>query len=631
VKTARAAVVLVLVLSAVAAAAAPVAESEAIEAAENLAATVGAYSARHPGDAGSFAPWSGDRATSGTPILIHSYPALEPAYYYVPLSSAQAGVATYVTIGAIDGRWQAFGTQAERAVFPEITSSEAAERAARELGVDVSASDLRAVSMPNKQIYWYWRTSEIPAAPGREFFINVSDPTDVHHAPDAEIAPPEPPSGLPPEDISRKDVNHSAKPRSRFPSSYDIAGVPYHVQGTSYNCGPAASEMVMDYYGADINQEDIADVANCTPANGSYADDVRRTGHFSAISTAVQDPTLSGYNERKLGYGALTAWWSNPGTGDPDYPDRYNDLKEIISSDFPVLVLTWYDTSHNSGHFRVVKGYNDSTSVFIVHDPWYSAPYQGPDVHFNQTIFVDNLWTKWFRWGTLICPWEVIVSAPADVGSGETFTVQAIIYYHGPHPFEGQDPAGSREVVIDTSTGSFTLEPGETATKTLPGSVGAGLVGNLVTWDVSSNAAGLGFVINVMARGLISDSSTSYASYSDSIGGWGSTGVTVWPTGVDEDLLPKRLVLHAPQPSPFGDATTLALDVPARAGRIALAVYSVGGRLVRTLADGALEPGRRQFVWNGTDDTGRAVSAGIYFARCVNMGRTATKKIVLVR
>ena len=970
-KIAATAVALALVLSASAVAASPITETEAVETTENLVARIGEYSVRHPEAVGAFAPWATDRPTAGTPILIHSYPALEPAYYYVPLSAAHGGPATYVTVGASSGEWEAFGVQAERVTFPAITKPAAAERASRELGIDVSPAELRAVSMPNKHIYWYWGESEIPGAPGRELFINVSDPTDIHHAPDDEIAPPEPPLGLPRE-TAGNGVDQSLEPGTRYPSSYDIANVPYHVQLTAYNCGPAASEMVMDYYGPDIDQEDVADVANCTAANGSHATDVRRSGHFSSNSSSIQNPWLNGYHERKLGYGALTAWWSNPDTSDPDYPDRYNDLKEIISQDFPVLVLTWYDTSHSSGHFRVVKGYNDNTNVFIVHDPWYSPPYQGPDVQFNQTTFVDNLWTKWFRWGTLICPWEVDLSAPTNARQGEVFTVTANISYHGPHPFEGQDPASNREVIIDT-TGWFALEPGQFPVHTLPGSAPSA-TGNLVSWDVSTNAVNMSIIIKVLARGLITDSSQSYSSYSDSIGGKSYVGVTVWPsgytlvdwagegdfttiqegldyavpgdtvlvmpgtywgagntdlhfdgkevtlvsagglsatiidcegvsrafvlmdgegpltviegftiangatqgiswpedsgggillvgtsptirnvvfennwaeyvggaiacidgacpeitdcslignmandgaggmacanvsspslsrvkfldnwcggyggglwcdqssdatlafctfadnsasndggamlfsqnttalvsdctlvenssggaggiacydsspgvtntiiafstdgsavacygvaepsfttscvygnssgdslcgihegqgniyddpllcdesegayyleecspcvgagvgsedigawgvgcpcgetTGVEGDRGPSELALCPARPSPFGDATTLALDVPAAAGRITLAVYSVGGRLVRTLADGEVQPGRRRFVWNGTDDTGHLVSAGVYFARCISEEGTETRKIVLVR
>jgi hypothetical protein len=102
------------------------------------------------------------------------------------------------------------------------------------------------------------------------------------------------------------------------------------------------------------------------------------------------------------------------------------------------------------------------------------------------------------------------------------------------------------------------------------------------------------------------------------------------PTGVDEPR-PTKFVLHPARPTPFAGATTMQLDVPPGAARVKLAVYNVSGRVVRTLVDAVVPPGRRDFVWNGVDDTGRPVSAGVYFVRCESEAGTSTQKLVLVR
>ncbi len=600
-------------------------EAEILDTANSLIMKVGAYSSRHPDVPGAFKPWSEGDVIPSKPLLIHSYPSLDPSYYYVPLSAGPTGRTSYVTVGATDGQWQAFGECPARDAFPSVSRAAAANLAGRALGTELLPSELRVVSMPDKQLYWHARIAD------SEMFLNTSDPTDIHMGLDEDISPPPLEFELPPPPHTQLSIDaYEGAEGDRFPPGFDISGVPHHYQGTSFNCGPAASEMVMDYYGPDIDQEDVADVANCTAAAGSYASDVRRSGHFSGISTAIQNASLSGYNERQLGYAALENQWSYPNTSDPDYPDRYNDLKEIVSQDFPILVLTYYDTSHNSGHFRVVKGYNDTTNVFIVHDPWYSGLYQGPNVNFNQTTFVDNLWTRYYRWATLIVPWEVQVQAPDEVEQGAEFSVSAVIYYHGPHPFDGQDPASSREATIYPST-LFTLAPGETATQTITGTASSG-IGNLVTWDLIADTSLLGNIISVMSRGFISDSSYSYASYSDSIGGWGSKGVTIVPaTGVDEPTIPSRLVLHAPSPSPFSGATTLAFDVPADAGRLRLAIYNARGQLIRTLVDGTVAPGQREIVWDGNDARGLPVTGGVYFAKCEVDGMSDIRKLVVVR
>ncbi|MCK4680977.1 hypothetical protein KAT82_07600, partial [bacterium] len=116
----------------------------------------------------------------------------------------------------------------------------------------------------------------------------------------------------------------------------------------------------------------------------------------------------------------------------------------------------------------------------------------------------------------------------------------------------------------------------------------------------------------------------------DDIGAWPAGCPCGDPTGVDDEM-PTALLLHPARPSPFDGSTMLQLDVPAGAERVRLAIYNVQGQLVRTLVDGALPPGRREFIWNGTDDTGRPVSAGVYLARCESDAGSGTQKLVLMK
>ena len=44
-------------------------------------------------------------------------------------------------------------------------------------------------------------------------------------------------------------------------------------------------------------------------------------------------------------------------------------------------------------------------------------------------------------------------------------------------------------------------------------------------------------------------------------------------------------------------------------------LYDVRGQRVRRLVDRAGEPGRFSVVWNGADEDGRRVGAGIYLVR----------------
>jgi hypothetical protein len=66
----------------------------------------------------------------------------------------------------------------------------------------------------------------------------------------------------------------------------------WHGQRNGYYCGPASLEMVFDYYGEDISQQQIAKVARSDLFGGTYPDDLRRAAQFS------------GYSARSYGYSA---------------------------------------------------------------------------------------------------------------------------------------------------------------------------------------------------------------------------------------------------------------------------------------------------------------------------------------
>jgi predicted GH43/DUF377 family glycosyl hydrolase len=88
--------------------------------------------------------------------------------------------------------------------------------------------------------------------------------------------------------------------------------------------------------------------------------------------------------------------------------------------------------------------------------------------------------------------------------------------------------------------------------------------------------------------------------------GTASRGEAVPSTGKPE--------LYQNTPNPFNPATTISYQVPAR-GRVAVRIYDVSGKLVRTLVDGARPAGTHRVQWNGLDDAGRRVASGVYLYR----------------
>jgi len=65
---------------------------------------------------------------------------------------------------------------------------------------------------------------------------------------------------------------------------------------------------------------------------------------------------------------------------------------------------------------------------------------------------------------------------------------------------------------------------------------------------------------------------------------------------------------------PFRGEVRLAVGMP-QAGHAQLEIYDVRGRRVRRLWDGDLTSGAHTSVWDGHDDNGRMLGAGLYFVR----------------
>ena len=74
----------------------------------------------------------------------------------------------------------------------------------------------------------------------------------------------------------------------------------------------------------------------------------------------------------------------------------------------------------------------------------------------------------------------------------------------------------------------------------------------------------------------------------------------------------------------------LAYSVAER-GRVTVHVYSVSGRLVRTLVDEDLNAGDYRVIWDGTTDSGDRAASGVYFVRMETDGFSASEKLVLLK
>ncbi len=93
------------------------------------------------------------------------------------------------------------------------------------------------------------------------------------------------------------------------------------------------------------------------------------------------------------------------------------------------------------------------------------------------------------------------------------------------------------------------------------------------------------------------------------------------------------LAIHfaRPRPSPFTESTTFSFEIPHGVDRTTLKVYDASGRLVRTLIDDPIAGGCHDVIWNGRNDRGGEVAAGVYFVRFDCDAIPRVRKIVVVR
>jgi hypothetical protein len=95
--------------------------------------------------------------------------------------------------------------------------------------------------------------------------------------------------------------------------------------------------------------------------------------------------------------------------------------------------------------------------------------------------------------------------------------------------------------------------------------------------------------------------------------------------------MPKQTVLHAAVPNPFNPLTRIRFEL-SKPGTVRLEVFDVAGRVVRTLVGGESYPaGSHEALWDGRNESGRAVPSGVYVCRLVTEDSTATTRVMLVR
>jgi hypothetical protein len=86
------------------------------------------------------------------------------------------------------------------------------------------------------------------------------------------------------------------------------------------------------------------------------------------------------------------------------------------------------------------------------------------------------------------------------------------------------------------------------------------------------------------------------------------------PLGIGDGTIPMKFSVSANYPNPFNPSTRFTISIPDRSN-VSTSVFDLKGRRIATLLNSELDTGVYDLTWQGKNDIGSQVSAGIYILR----------------
>ena len=177
-------------------------------------------------------------------------------------------------------------------------------------------------------------------------------------------------------------VNHTVTPS---PTPYTLPPIPsskvlptdYHIFQTFNNCGPAALSMALRFYGINVSQAELGQSLRPYQVPGGDNDD--------------KSVTLDELGEKSKEYGFIP--YHRP-MGNPEV------VKQFIANDMPVIARTLTKPTEDIGHYRVIKGYDETAGTFLQDDSLQNKNLTYIYADFNE------IWKKF--------NYEYLVLVPAD-------------------------------------------------------------------------------------------------------------------------------------------------------------------------------------------------------------------------
>jgi len=221
---------------------------------------------------------------------------------------------------------------------------------------------------------------------------------------------------------------------------------------------------------------------------------------------------------------------------------------------------------------------------------------------------------------------EIALEAPEAVSAGEVFEVRVRLSGAGDLQAVSAALAWDAAVVapLEVKAADPFKAQGGVVLSPAPGGVDAallgvrdqGMVGELVLATVRFRALAAGSPGLSIDRVIGRDAANQRVAV--------SIGATLRTGGVAATALMPAV------PNPTHGSSLVKYSL-ARQGPVDLAVYSVDGRRVRTLAHGVAEAGEYAQTWDGMDERGDMTRSGVFYIRLEAAGVRLTRMLTLVR
>ncbi len=101
-------------------------------------------------------------------------------------------------------------------------------------------------------------------------------------------------------------------------------------------------------------------------------------------------------------------------------------------------------------------------------------------------------------------------------------------------------------------------------------------------------------------------------------------------SGVEDAVPAVSNVIASIYPNPFNPSTQIKLEL-GQAGPVRVEIYSIEGKLIRTLINETHDAGTLNLQWNGRNNKGGLAASGTYFCRMLSQGQVDTAKMVMLK